>query len=433
MSEPIFLLEENHDLPLCRVRVTVRTGAATDPKEEDGVPLIGICNFATELMRRGAGGRTRVEIDELVDGLGASIHVMCGHDSVVFETLALKEKLPQVCSLLSDVMLRPDYSELEAGRLRRELLADLDDLRDDDGTLARRFFYRELFGDHPYGRPVAGTEHSFEHLTTSRARAWQKKYLTRGNVIFGAAGDLRMDEMRGLFERHFAGIPDGPPLDTTPPEPVAVPGIRVLLVDKPERTQTQILIGQLGPKWNQPTWLPMQVALTAFGGTFTARLMYEVREKRGLSYGASAGAGSGRGRRGVVVHVFPAAQKTAETLELVLGLYTDWATGLRPEEIEFARGYLAKGHAFSVQTAESRLGMRTELLLCDLPEERMRTYPERVRAVTEEDVRAAMALHLRPKDLLITLVATEKTLGPLLSQVEALGGAPVQVLPFDSY
>ena len=100
--------------------------------------------------------------------------------------------------------------------------------------------------------------------------------------------------------------------------------MRLTLVDKPERTQSQILIGQPAPRWQDPDFLALQVATTAFGGTFTARLMDEVRSKRGLSYGASARVGQGRGAKSLVAHVFPSLEQTPETLELVLRLWRDW-------------------------------------------------------------------------------------------------------------
>ena len=108
------IIEQNHDLPLCRVQLTMRTGAATDyhPAAAVGLKagkrLDGLCNFATEMQRRGAGGKTRAALDEAADALGASVHVICYSDQVIYETVALKEYIDPACALLSDVLLRPD-------------------------------------------------------------------------------------------------------------------------------------------------------------------------------------------------------------------------------------------------------------------------------------------------------------------------------------
>ena len=218
-------------------------------------------------------------------------------------------------------------------------------MRDDDGTLARRYLQRALYGAHPYGRTVIGTEASIERALARPARApGTSSALVGGNMVFGVAGDVDAGEAAQAIARHFAALPSG-----GGGEPGARPalarrtGMRLTLVDKPERTQSQILIGQPAPRWHDPDFLALQVATTAFGGTFTARLMDEVRSKRGLSYGASARVGQGRGAKALVAHVFPSLEQTPETLELVLRLWRDWvADGVTEREVEFARGYLAK-------------------------------------------------------------------------------------------
>lgn len=436
VNGPAILLEENHDLPLCRVQLTVRTGAATDPAtKEDFRP--GLCNFATELMRRGAGGRTRAQLDEALDNIGASIYVGCGRDSVTFEVLAIRNKLDEALGILGDVVLRPDWLENEAEKLRRELCAHLDDLRDDDNALCWRFFQRALYGDHPLGRPVSGTGESIPRLDVDGSRDWYSRFLVRSNLILGAAGDLREDELLRIWERHFGGVPAGPRRDAPTEEPPGwpdYPGQRLCLVDKPERTQSQILMGQFAPRWAEPAWLPLRVAVTAFGGTFTARLMDEVRVKRGLSYGASARTGAGRGRPMLYVHVFPSAQQTPETLELVLRLYREWAEqGLQAGEVDFAKGYLARGFAFRIETPEARLSLRTELLLCGMAQDYIETFPQRVTAVTVDEVNEAMRAYLRPDGLLTTVVGTAETLAGPIAAVPALAGVPREVLSFDSY
>jgi zinc protease len=280
---------------------------------------------------------------------------------------------------------------------------------------------------------VAGLPTTFPALSVESSRVWHAGNITDGNLIFGFAGDLSPGEAEELVLRHFGAVPEGPSRAMAVSDPAGVgAGLSLCLVDKPERTQSQILIGQHAPRWGEPTWLPLRVATTAFGGIFTARLMDEVRVKRGLSYGASARTGAGCGRPALSVHVFPAAHQTGETLELVLRLYREWARdGLRPEEVEFARGYLARSFAFRTETPESRLSLRTELLLCGMPPDYPQTFPARAQAVTEEEVRAAMDAWLRPDDLVVTLTGTADTLGDQLDA--ALGPAQRRIVPYDSY
>ncbi|MGZ3405221.1 MAG: M16 family metallopeptidase, partial [Polyangia bacterium] len=198
--------------------------------------------------------------------------------------------------------------------------------------------------------------------------------------------------------------------------------------------QSQILMGQPAPRWHDPDFLALQVATTAFGGTFTARLMDEVRSKRGLSYGASARVGQGRGAKALVAHVFPSLEQTAETLELVLRLWREWVeAGVTEREVEFARGYLAKSFAFSVATPEDRLELRTALELAGMPRDFADTFAARVSKVERADAVRALATHLSPRDLEIAIVSTADELLPKLKEAKLLDEVTLEVVAYDSY
>jgi zinc protease len=425
----LILVEENHDLPLARVQVALHNGAAFGDAEHDG-----LTNFASELLSRGAAGKSRAHIDAAFDALGTSLDVATDYDAVYFELTVLREKLDAALALLADVLLRPDFPEDEADKLRRELTGQLDDLREDDGQLARRFFTRALFPGHPYGRTVLGSAKTLPMLDAARARDWHARMMRRGHMLFGFAGDLDEATARRAVEKHFGALPDGnviaPLVPGDPPQPK---GMRLTLVDKPDRTQSQILLGQPAPRWGTPEFTALQVATCAYGGTFTARLMHEVRSKRGLSYGASARLGSGRGRRAMVVHVFPSLDQTPETLELVLGMHRDFIDkGISADELTFAAGYLSKSAAFSQATPEERLELRTSVAICGLPEGYAFTFPERVRQVTLADTQSVLAT-LTPRDLALCIVSTADQLLPKLEAAGLLQDLHVDVVPYDSY
>jgi zinc protease len=313
-------------------------------------------------------------------------------------------------------------------------LAHLDELRDDDGSLVRRYFTRALYGAHPYGRTVIGTEASIGALSLDGAKKWHQRALVGAHVIFGVAGDVDANEAAEAIRREFAALPAGGAEPRARPEVARRSGMRLTLVDKPERTQSQILIGQPAPRWHDPDFLALQVATTAFGGTFTARLMDEVRSKRGLSYGASARVGQGRGAKALVAHVFPSLEQTPETLELVLRLWRDWIVdGVTAREVEFARGYLAKSFAFSVATPEDRLELRTALELAGMPRDFADTFAARVSKVEPADAVRALSRHLTPRDLEIAIVSTADELLPKLQEAKLLDDVTVEVVPYDQY
>jgi zinc protease len=421
------LCETSHAVPLASVSVFLRAGALTDPDGQEG-----LARHAAELMRRGAGVRTRAQLDAALDELGASIDVVVGGDSVGFVAHGLSRHLERVVDMLADVLARATMSEEEHDKLRRESQAMLDELRDDDAALAGRYFDRAAFAGHPYGRTVLGTQASLEALGLPAARAWRDRFIRRADLLIGFSGDVDDSRAAILAERLAAALPgEAAPPWLEPPAGIARATRRTVLVDKPERTQTQIIIGHPTPARRHDDWLPLSVAACVFGGTFTSRLMKAVRVERGWSYGASSRLGRGRLGGALRMRVFPSVENTPGCLALCLELYEQLVDkGVTADEVEFALGYLRGSWAFELATPGDRLGKRLDVLLLDLAPDTYARHLERLAALGADDINAAMRRHFRPEALTISITGTADDVAPLLS------GLPIgqlDVVPFETY
>ena len=185
------------------------------------------------------------------------------------------------------------------------------------------------------------------------------------------------------------------------------PGRRLVLVDKPERTQTQILIGGLGTHPTDPDHTALLVGNTIFGGTVTARLTEEVRSKRGWSYGAYSSLPFDRRRQAFSMWTFPKAEDAAPCIALELEMLKAFRErGVTKKELAWAKRYLVRSHAFAVDTAAKRVGLALDSVLYDLPPGYYENYLARVRAVTLDDVNAALRARIPERDLLIVVVGT---------------------------
>src|SRR5262249_40939333 len=158
-------------------QITFAISPATDPEGMEG-----LTRSSVELMHRGAGGRSRAEIDAALDALGASFDVHVGHDSCGYTVRCLSKNLPAILGIVGALAPRPPRDADEHDRLRRENLATLDDLRDDDSTLATRFFDRAALAPHPYGRTMIGTEASLSRLAREDEVDWARRHATRALV-----------------------------------------------------------------------------------------------------------------------------------------------------------------------------------------------------------------------------------------------------------
>jgi zinc protease len=419
------LHEESHDLPLAELQLVLLGGPAADARG-----LEGLARHSLELMRRGAGGRTRAENDAALDALGAQVELSAGHDAVGVHLTCLTRHLDAAVALVADMLLAPRVDADEHERLRREELAALDDLRDDDAALAVRFFDRLTLPGHPYGRSALGSARSLAALTPALVEDWIARNVVAGNLLVGFSGDLDAARAQALADAAFAALPvRPPPAPVVFPEPSVPAGRRAYVVDKPDRRQTQLVIGHPGPPMAHPDFLALHVACTAFGGSFTSRLNQEVRVKRGWSYGASFGAVRTRGGHCFRLRCAPAIEQTADTVALVLGLWEEAvARGLSDDEVEHARRYLEGAFAFDTETAGSRLEQRIALITLGLPADTVDRFVERVRAVDGAAANAALRAHWSPAGATTVLTATAEELVPRLADLPI---GPIEVLGYE--
>jgi zinc protease len=270
-------------------------------------------------------------------------------------------------------------------------------------------------------------------MTTDEVAAHFRKQLLGRNMIFAASGDVEPAALAGVLGRAFNGLREGP-VEKQPVlrVPVSVSGWRIQLVDKPDRQQAQIMFGHAGPPASEPDLIPLEVAFAAFGGHgMTSTLMDEVRTKRGLAYGAYLSLSERRGAGAVSGWVFSANDKVVATLKLVLKLYLSFMEkGLDPARVETFKTFLAGSYASEIDVPEHRLEARVSAELAGLPPDFVDTYADRVRAVTPEQVNAAIAKHVHARDLAITMVSTASVVRKLLVQAKIKDSA-IDVVGFE--
>src|SRR4051812_30240473 len=401
------LLETSRALPLVSISIGLKTGALIDEPGKEGTTRL-----LSRLMRRTAGGLEAQVIDTRIDSLGASLGADVLHSTMVFQATVISRSLNAFVDLLVDVLARPGLAEAELERLQRETLAELKDSLDDDRGIARRFFRRRFFGSHPYGRSVSGTPKSVPLIGAGDVKTAFQRSFVRDNLVFAFSGDLDASGAALIAKRISDALPNGPaPTDSTP-EPVAVPGRRLVIVDKPERTQTQILIGCLGSHTRDEDHVALLVGNTIFGGTFTARMTQEVRSKRGWSYGAYSNLGYDRRRQAFSMWTFPKAEDAAACMALELEMLTDWwKKGVTAEELSWAKRYLAQSQAFSCDTAAKRVGLELDEIASDLPRGHYAEFVARVGDVTLEQANRAVQTRLSLDDLTVVVVGTHSAIG----------------------
>jgi zinc protease len=423
-EQPALLIESEHALPLVHVALVLRTGSLHDPRGLDG-----LTRMTARMLRMGTRKLTASQLEERIDSLGAQLSVSCAPSYVQLSGAVVAHNLEPYFQLLCELVQAPAFRAADLARAKRETIAELVGMVDDDRALAARHFRGFTLGKHPYGRPVAGNTQTVRGITRDLVRAHHEKHFVRNNLIVSMSGDVKLERAQQLVAAHVQ-LPEGRvPKVEAPPTTIAK-GRRLLIVDKPERTQTQIIVGTLGTHVLDPDHTALQVANVVFGGLFTSRLTHEVRSVRGLSYGASSNLGHDRERELWTMWTFPAAKDAHKCLELQLGLYDDWIkNGIKPSELKRAKDFLVKSHAFEIDTAQKRLDQRVEAELFGLSKDYFDGFVERVQNVTLKEANAALQKRLSRRDLALVVVATAKELRKELATLPGLD--EVKVVPFD--
>ena len=403
------LVEEDRSLPIVDLAIRWRLGAIDDPAGSEGQ-----ARLLARLLRRGER-KNQPTIDERIARLGARLTISAGRYTLRLHGAVLARHLEPFVALLGELLCAPRFRESDLRREKRRVRSELAAVLDDDASLAQRQLRRSIFGEHPLAMPAGGTRASVGRIQRAAIATMHDEALTGRRLLFGAAGDVTGETLAPLLERAFGSLRKGRVKNAKLSEPKMPKGRRVVVVDKPERTQTQLAIGTLGARISDPDLAALVVGDTGFGGLFTARLMQAVREERGWSYSAYSQLGAARHREAWAMWTHPPVAQLGDCARLQLELLEAWvAGGLKASEVRFAKQYLIGSRCLDEDTAARRLELALDAVNLGFPMDWPTGYRRRIRAVKRTQANDAVAKRIDPTRLAIVAVGDARTLTPLL-------------------
>ena len=420
-------VERDANLPLVYFNLATKAGSVTDPKGQSG-----LTNFMGEMLLRGTKSHTKEQLDLAIDQLGAHLEVETRAEAMIFRGAVLATKLDQFLDIVTEMLTQPSFAEVEIKKLKSEVTSGILEELGHDGSLDARWFSKFLFREHPYGKPTLGTTQDINNLTQAELQAHYDRLIRDKLLLVVATGDTTVDRIQSWANSLSAARPGaGETLAQIGP-PQNAPNRRLLIVDKPDRTQTQINAGQIGVRMTDKDFFPLYLGNHAFGGgSFSARLMVEIRVKRGWSYGAESHFRQGREPRSWQIHLFPAAKDTPAALAYTLGMVNDLQQkGLTLAEFEFAKRSLVNSSGFMYNTSKRRVENKLLERTLDLPDGFMKTYGPELEKVTLDQVNSSLRTFLKPEKFAITIVATAKNLKIPLAKAAGMSEDQVQVVPY---
>ena len=398
------LVAEYHELPLVEFHLIVGAGAAQDPAGKEGLAAL-----TAGTLTRGTGKLSADELARAIDGLGGRISATPGSDGTIVAAEFLSKDFRAGLDLLRQVLLDPAFARDEVRRRRDEQAADIVAALENTSAVADKCFAGFLYGTHPYGRPIDGRSTTVPKLGRGDVADFYERWYRPNDTILVLVGDVAAAEATVRLREAFGAWrprPDAVAARAAPPPRLTAR--RVLLVDKPDATQTQIRLGNVAIARSDPEYVPATVANTILGGGFTSQLIEELRIKRSLTYSAwsafMARLTSGDFRLGT----FTKTPTTAETLALALSVEGEFRT--RPparESLAKAKTYLRGQFPLRIESPDALAARLGEAEFNALGPDELATYRERVAMVTPQQV-AEVAAKLMPPPEAVAIVVVGK-------------------------
>jgi zinc protease len=400
---------EKRDLPLVHARFVLESGSANDPRGK-----LGLAGFVADMLKAGTKTRNAQQIADEIETLGASLDISVDEDATSVGFTSMTPNYPAALDVVTDVLQNSVFAKDEVERTRKRRLAALEQQADDPSSTATRVFQEVVFGAHPYAHLVLGHEADVSKMTQADLLAFYKKSFRPANTSVIVVGDVTVDAAIDLITRKVGGWKGD--TSATPPPPDATPrGRELTLVNRADAPQSQLRIGHLGVARSHPDYFPLIMANAILGGMFNSRINMNLREAKGYTYGARSAFDFLRSRGSFVVYSGVRSDVTAEAIREVLKeINLMRESNVSPEELLHAKNSYSLSLPSMFQTVGAIASMVANIHVYDLPLDYYQHLPEKIAAVTIDDVRRVTREHINPEQLSITVVGNKNQVEPAL-------------------
>ncbi len=398
---------ENKKLP----RVAFSLVLDKDPTLEGDAA--GYVSMAGELMQRGTTKRTKEQLDQEIDFMGASLNV--GSSSVY--AASLKKHSEKLVEIMADVVLNPTFPAEELEKIKKQTLSGLEAGKDDPGTIASNVAQVVVYGkDHPYGEIT--TEETVENVDLDKIKTYYQTYWKPNIAYMAIVGDINKKEAERLVKKHFDKWAKG----NVPPKKYDLPKMpektTVALVDRPASVQSAINVTYpiiLAP--GHPDVIKARVANQILGGGSAGRLFQNLREEHGYTYGSYSSISSDKlvGRFNADASVRNEVTDSA-VFELLKELKTMENEKVSEEELLNAKNFITGSFARSLESPSTIASFALNIEQNNLPKDYYANYLKNVQAVTLDDVQAIARKYINPDKAHIVIVGKGSDVADKLKQ-----------------
>lgn len=391
---------EKKAIPIIRVVAAIRAGSIAETFDK-----AGLANLTADLLNEGTIKRSSKDISEAVEFVGGSLHTSGGADYITVTLSVLKKDADLGFDLLSDLVLNPAFREDEIQRRKALLKSSIKQQKEEPGVVASKAFLKAVFGEHPYGWPVEGTEESLDNITRQDIADFYKTWYVPNNTVMAVVGDISRDELKLLLNRYFSGWSKRDFNLKPLPALKSGKGPDVIKINK-DTKQANVILGHIGIKRDNPDYYAVSVLNYILGGGgFASRLVDNIRDNRGLAYDvhssftAQKSAGS-----------FQAGLQTKnESANIAIGEILREMDRIQSEpvsdkELDDAKAYLTGSFPLRVDSNSKIANFLIAIETYDLGLDYIDNYKGFINKVTREDITSVARKYLNTKDYVLVVV-----------------------------
>ena len=394
-------------LPLVGFRVLLRGGGEAEPADKAGLSAV-----TAALLRRGTSKRTADQFSAELDALGGAFDVSANDLATIVNAEFLKKDFDAGLDLVADAILHPTFPEAEVKKLLAQRVEGAKTIKDNPGAAVGLYFRSFYFGSgHPYGRIT--DEASLARITREDILAYQRRFYAGKNLTLIVTGEFDPAAAGPAIARALGAMPPGEAYswiaETSVPRPSES---RLLLVDKPDATQTYFQIGQPGITRKDPDRITLLLLNTLFGGRFTSMLNQELRTDTGLTYGASSQLQQSRLTGVIAISTYTKTETTERAISLALDILKRLHdNGITAEQLSSVKTYV-KGlyPRQALETSDQLANVLGDIELYGLNRGEVDDLFSSIDGVTLERANAAAKKYYRTNSLTFALVGNAKAI-----------------------
>lgn len=403
-------LVEEHSIPFVALDIRFEGGASLDAPGKRGA-----INLMSGLLEEGAGEMDARAFARAAEGLATSFRFNVDDDALSVSSRFLVENQQASVDLLKEALQNPRFDEAAIERVRGQVLSNIRSSAKDPDDIARRTMDGLLYGDHPYATSINGTIDSVTALTRDDLVAAHDAVLARDRIFIAAVGDITPEALGQLMDDLLGGLPEtGAPMP--PRAEVTVPS-GVTVVDFPTPQSVAIWaqkgIGQKDDDWFAATVMNQVLG----GGSFESRLMVEVREKRGLTYGVYSYLMPKDLAETYQGSVSSANDRIGTAIDVIRDEWAKMAAeGVTQQELDDAKTYITGSYPLRFDGNQTIASILVGMQMLDLPIDYIPTRNDKVEAVTIDDVKRVAGELLNLEGLAFVVVGQPENTGTTAPQ-----------------